>query len=134
MKKWDQPHGNDGDYISSEDKNEHSRLQLRDRTISTSFLQQKTTSTSSVKTNSNGGRDNYGGGLSRKYYISPNPTVGSGATSPNDTDNTYADASLFAYSQYKHHTSELGGLREQHDEGDFKYLYNKYLPYRWFLL
>ncbi len=136
MRKWDPGHDEDVVYTSSEDEDELTRLKptttttSNDGNISTttpSQQQQLPATPSGGKTSQNTGKGNRGGqqrsssgsaGLGRNYYLGP-PTTGSGATSPNDSDNTYAEASLLAHGRYEHNNSEGPGLGQntRYDQG-----------------
>ena len=45
-------------------------------------------------------------------------TGGSGATSPNDSDNTYAEASLLAHVRYEHNNTDGSGQNLRYDQGN----------------
>ena len=141
MRKWDPGHDEDVVYTSSEDEDELSRLKpttattSNDGAISTvtpSQQQQQLPATpSGGKTGQNTGKGNRGGqqrsssgsaGLGRNYYLGP-PVTGSGATSPNDSDNTYAEASLLAHGRYEHNNAEGPALGQntRYDQGKHKF-------------
>ena len=106
-------------------------------TVTPSQQQQQLPATpSGGKTGQNTGKGNRGGqqrsssgsvGLGRNYYLGP-PVTGSGATSPNDSDNTYAEASLLAHGRYEHNNAEGTALGQntRYDQGKYKFLEQRF--------
>ena len=138
MRKWDPGHNDDANFSSSDDEDEMSRLKPRDGNQASvqqqqqqllqqqqqqqlQQQQQQTSATPTVgKTNKSTRGTRTGAPSSsfgRNYFLGPHPTSGSGATSPNDSDNTYAEASLLAHGRYEHNSSDGGGQNHRNEEG-----------------
>ena len=140
MRKWDPGHNDDANFSSSDDEDEMSRLKPREGNPPLSVQQQQQqllqqqqqqlqqqqqqsiVTPTAGKTNKSSRGTRTGGpsaSFGRNYFLGPHPASGSGATSPNDSDNTYAEASLLAHGRYEHNSSDGGGQIIRNDEGKF---------------
>ena len=134
-------------YTTSEDEDELSRLKPTPTaaittTAATEAVNTTTTAASqlpatpSAAKSTKGQRGHRTGqtGLGRNYYLGPPMAGGSGATSPNDSDNTYAEASLLAHVRYEHNNPDGSGQNLRYDQGNILlYLYS-YPPITQFLI
>ena len=123
-------HDDDALYTTSEDEDELSRLKPTSATATitattteavntTATTASQQPATPSAAKSSKGQRGHRTGptSLGRNYYLGPPMAGGSGATSPNDSDNTYAEASLLAHVRYEHNNTDGSGQNLRYDQG-----------------